>query len=154
MMIRFIANMSCAQMSSSIAHVETSRTWPDLTGRVRFYAEGRRRIPSRCTFAASLVKYCCLKLHSHRGRNPLPSLLHPVICCSRCIWMVEEDDWTLTQRKATMQCQQKGMTTMMKKVGMMMITIVIMEKANFSKLVQQAQTVICKLITKQIHRGQ
>lgn len=106
MMIWFIANMSCAQMSSSIAHVETSRTWPDLTGRVRFYAEERRRIPSRCTFAASLVKYCCLKLHSHRGRNPLLSFLHPVICCSRCIWMVEEEDWTLTQRKAITQRQQ------------------------------------------------
>lgn len=36
MMIRFIANMSWAQMSSSIAHMETSTTWSDLTGRVRF----------------------------------------------------------------------------------------------------------------------
>lgn len=36
----------------------------------------------------------------------LLSFLHPVICCSRCIWTVEEDDWTLTQRKAIMQCQQ------------------------------------------------
>lgn len=60
--------------------------WSDRT--CALYAEERPRIPSRCRFAASLVKHCCLKSHSQRGRTSA-SRLYPELGSSRCTEVFE-----------------------------------------------------------------